>query len=140
MVEIIDASGLIIGRLGTHVAKRLLSDNDLEIAIVNSEKAIVSGTRKRVITCYRGKRELNHPRKGPYFPRMPDRILKRTIRGMLPYQQPKGREALKRVKVYIGVPKEFEGKKMKTVASARNTGLESYLRLEEISRTLGANI
>lgn len=140
MVEIIDASGLIIGRLGTHVAKRLLSNNDLEIAIVNSEKAIVSGTRKRVLTSYMGKRELNHPRKGPYFPRMPDRILKRTIRGMLPYQQPKGREALKRVKVYIGVPKEFEGKKMKTVASARNTGLESYVELEEISRALGVNI
>jgi len=140
MVEIIDAKGLIIGRLGTHVAKKLLSNKELEIAIVNAEKAIVSGSRKMVLTQYKGKRELNHPRKGPYFPKMPDRILKRTIRGMLPYQQPKGRDALKRVKVYIGIPKDLEGKKMKTVDSAKNRGLESYMELEEVSRILGANI
>ena len=140
MVEIIDARGLIIGRLSTHVAKKLLTNKELEIAIVNAEKAIVSGTRKMVLTSCIGKRDLNHPRKGPNFPKLPDRILKRTIRGMLPYQQPKGREALKRVKVYMGVPKEFEGKKMKTVESAKNKGLESYMELGEVSRNLGAKI
>jgi large subunit ribosomal protein L13 len=140
MVEVIDAKGLVIGRLSTHVAKKLLSDKELEIAIVNAEKAIVSGNRKMVLRKYIKKRDLNHPRKGPYFPKLPDRILKRTIRGMLPYQQPKGREALKRVKVYMGIPKDFEGKKMKTVEAAQNKGLESFVRLEEISRILGAKI
>lgn len=140
MVEIIDAKGLIIGRLSTHVAKKLLENKGLEIAILNAEKAIVSGNRKMVLNKYIAKRDLNHPRKGPYFPKMPDRILKRTIRGMLPYQQERGREALKRVKVYIGIPKEFEGKKNKTVETARNRGLESYVELLEISRILGAKI
>ena len=140
MVEIIDASGLIIGRLSTHVAKRLLAEKDLELAIVNSENAIVSGNKKMVIDRYRMKRELNHPRKGPYFPRLPDRILKRTIRGMLPYQQPKGREALKRVKVYIGIPNDLKGKKTKTVESAKNENLEHFVELKEISRVLGAKI
>ncbi|MFW3146640.1 MAG: 50S ribosomal protein L13 [Thermoplasmatota archaeon] len=139
-MEIINAEGLIIGRLSTHVAKRLLKEKDLEIAIVNAEKAIISGSRKRVIREYTERRELNHPRKGPYFPKMPDRILKRTIRGMLPYQQPKGREAFKRVKVYIGIPKEFEGKKTRTVESAMNKDLEQYMELKEISRILGAKI
>jgi len=74
MVEIIDAKGLIIGRLGTHVAKKLLTNKELEIAIVNAEKAIVSGSRKMVLTQFKERRELNHPRKGPYFPKMPDRI------------------------------------------------------------------
>ena len=140
MVEVIDAKGLVIGRLSTHVAKKLLSDKELEIAIINAEKAIVSGNRKMVLNRYIKKRDLNHPRKGPYFPKLPDRILKRTIRGMLPYQQPKGREALKRVKVYIGTPRDLEGKKTKTVESARNKGLESFVELEEISRILGAKI
>lgn len=140
MVEIIDAEGLIIGRLSTHVAKRLLKEKELEIAIVNAEKAIISGSRKRVIREYTERRELNHPRKGPYFPKMPDRILKRTIRGMLPYQQPKGREAFKRVKVYIGIPREFEGKKTRTVEGAANKDLEQFIELKEISRILGANI
>ena len=80
MVEVIDASGLVIGRLSTHVAKRLLSEKELELAIINSESAIVSGNKKMVLERYKKKRELNHPRKGPYFPRLPDRILKRTIR------------------------------------------------------------
>jgi large subunit ribosomal protein L13 len=140
MVEVIDAKGLVIGRLSTHVAKKLLSDKELEIAIVNAEKAIVSGNRKMVLNRYIQKRDLNHPRKGPYFPKLPDRILKRTIRGMLPYQQPKGREALKRVKVYIGTPRDLEGKKAKTIEAAKNKGLESFVELEEISRILGANI
>jgi large subunit ribosomal protein L13 len=140
MVEIIDATGLILGRLSTHVAKRLLVEKDLEIAIVNSEKAVVSGSRKMVLDSYKRKRDLNHPRKGPYYPRLPDRILKRTIRGMLPYQQPKGREALKRVKVYIGKPKEFEGKTAISVEGAKNRGLEQFVELAEISRVLGAKI
>jgi len=140
MVEIIDARGLVIGRLSTHVAKRLLENKKLEIAVVNAEKAIVSGNRKMVINSYRAKRDLNHPRKGPNFPKLPDRILKRTIRGMLPYQQEKGREALKRVKVYIGVPKDLEGKKVRTVESAKNKDLEQFVELLEISRTLGAKI
>ncbi len=140
MVEIIDATGLIIGRLSTHVAKSLLNDKELEIAIINSEKAIVSGNRKMVLNRYKDKRALNHPRKGPYFPRFPDRILKRTIRGMLPYQQDKGRTALKRVKVYMGIPKEFEGKKTKTVESAVNKDLEQYVELAEIAKVLGANL
>ena len=59
---------------------------------------------------------------------------------MLPYQQPKGREALKRVKVYMGTPKDLEGKKSKTVEAAKNKGLESFVELEEVSRILGANI
>jgi large subunit ribosomal protein L13 len=140
MVEIIDASGLIVGRLSTHVAKKLLSDRDLEVAIINSEKAIVSGSRKRVIATYKKKRDVNHPRKGPYYPRLPDRILKRTIRGMLPYQQEKGRNALKRVKVYIGIPKELEGKKSISVDMARNRDIEQFVELAEVSRVLGANI
>ena len=140
MVEIIDASGLIIGRLSTHVAKKLLSDKELEVAIINSESAIVSGNKKMVLDRYKKKRELNHPRKEPYFPRLPDRILKRTIRGMLPYQQPKGREALKRVKVYIGTPKDLEGKKAVTVKSAQNENLEQFVELREICKVLGAKL
>ncbi|MEA3559844.1 MAG: 50S ribosomal protein L13 [Candidatus Thermoplasmatota archaeon] len=140
MVEIIDATNLIIGRLSTHVAKRLLRDKELEIAIINAESAVISGKRKRVINEYKRKRELNHPRKGPYFPKFPDRILKRTIRGMLPYQQPKGREALKRVKVYLGIPNEFKGKKARTVEGAKNKDLESFVQLKDVSKVLGANI
>lgn len=140
MVKVIDASGLIMGRLSSNVAKSLLADENLEIAIVNAEKCIISGSRKRVLEQYLDKRHMNHPRKGPYFPRMPDMILKRTIRGMLPYQQPRGRNALKRVKVYIGEPSEFKDSKKETVKDAVNKGLEYYVELGEVSRILGVNL
>jgi len=140
MVKIIDATGLVMGRLSSSVAKSLLQDQKLEIAIVNAEKCLISGSRKRVSEQYLGKRAMNHPRKGPYFPRMPDMILKRTIRGMLPYQQPRGREALKRVKVYIGTPAEFKGAKAETVDQARNVDLEFYVELGEVSRILGVKL
>ena len=138
MVTIIDATGLVIGRLSSHVAKRLLKEKQLEVHIVNAEKAIVSGERKRVLGTYQNKRRLNHYRKGPYFPRQPHRILKRTVRGMLPYQTSHGRDAFKRLKVHIGIPKEFEKTKKETVDGAKNQNLEKYLELGEISKVLGA--
>lgn len=138
MVAVIDAKGLILGRMASIVAKRLL--NGEQIIITNAEKAIVIGAKDSVITQYRAKRSLNHPRKGPRFPRMPDRILKRTVRGMLPYQQSRGRNAFKNLKVYIGCPKEFSKEKSETLDKAKNFDNEMFVELGQISKYLGANI
>ncbi len=138
MVEVIDASGLIIGRLASHVAKKLLDDKEVQVEIIHAEKAIISGNRARVIRDFIARRKLNHPRKGPNFPRMPDRILKRTIRGMIPYQTPRGRDAYKRLKVHIGVPRDLEGKKAKIVDSAINRGIAHFVELDEVCKILGA--
>jgi large subunit ribosomal protein L13 len=135
---IINADGLILGRLASVIAKRLLSGE--EIVITNAEKAIIIGARKMVIDDYQAKRKLTHSRKGPKFPRLPDRILKRTIRGMLPYQQSRGRTALKRLKVYIGIPKEYKRGKAETVERAKNITNEKFIKLGEISRYLGAKL
>ena len=107
-LKLINAEGLVVGRLASNVAKQIL--NGEEVIIVNAEKALISGSRKAILTEYQGRRKLTHARKGPHYPRMPDRILKRTVRGMIPYQTPRGRTAYKNLKVYIGVPKEFEKK------------------------------
>jgi len=137
-VTIIDATNAILGRLGTNVAKRLL--NGENIVIVNSEKAIITGNKKTIIEEYMKKRELGTSRKGPFFPRMPDRIVKRTIRGMLPYQQPKGRSALKRLKCYIGIPDELKDKKFEVVENALASNPVEYITVEELSKYLGAEI
>ncbi len=117
MTTIIDANGALLGRLSTHMAKRLL--NGEEIAIINAEKAIISGKKASIKEEYKIKRELGTYRKGPFFPRMPDRIVKRTVRGMIPYQTPHGRAAFKRLKCYIGIPKEFEGLKAESIEQAK---------------------
>jgi len=86
MTTIIDANGATLGRLSTNTAKRLLTGE--EIAIINSEKAIISGKKPAIKARYKQKREVGTYRKGPFYPRMPDQIVKRTVRGMIPYQTP----------------------------------------------------
>ena len=135
MVTVIDATGLVLGRLSSNVAKRLLKGE--EIVIVNAEKAIISGPYHRVLETYKKKRELTHHRKGPYFPKRPDGILKRTVRGMLPYQQPRGRQALKRLKVYIGVPDEYRDATFETIEKAKGEHLVEFVELGRISRAIG---
>jgi len=137
MTVIIDASGATLGRLSTHAAKRLLAGE--EIAIVNSEKAIISGKKSAIKERYKEKRDVGTYRKGPFYPRMPDQIVKRTIRGMIPYQTSHGRDAFKRLKCYIGVTSEFEGKKFETVEAAKKQPVD-FMTIEELSRSLGAKI
>ena len=137
MVTIIDADGVILGRMCTTVAKRLLGEE--EIAIVNSEKAIITGKKSAIKDRYKKKRELGTYRKGPFFPRMPDRFVKRTVRGMIPYQSPHGRTAYKKLKCYIGIPREFEGKKFEKTKEAEKQPAE-YITVKELSISLGANI
>ncbi|KAA0008706.1 MAG: 50S ribosomal protein L13 [Thermoplasmata archaeon] len=136
-MTVIDASGAVLGRMASIVAKRLLKGE--EIAIVNAEKAIILGDEQMVKREYREKREIGTQRKGPFFPRVPHMIVKRTIRGMLPYQQPKGREAMKRLKCYIGVPDEYKDANMERVGIPEKKPYK-YITIEELSRYLGAKI
>jgi large subunit ribosomal protein L13 len=138
MVTVMDADGMLLGRLASVVAKRSLQGE--EIAIVNAEKAIISGTRVRVLANYNQKRHRGSKEGGPFFPRRPDHILKRTIRGMLPYKRQRGDEALKRVKVYVGIPKQFATMEMERPADAdmERLGNPRYITLGDVSTFLGA--
>ncbi len=137
MVKIIDADGAILGRMCTVIAKRLL--NDESIVVINSEKAIISGKKSTIKNRYKQKRDLGTYRKGPFFPRMPDRLVKRTVRGMIPYQTPHGRTAFKKLKCYIGIPKEFEGAKFEKIGFAEKQPTE-YITIGELSKALGAKL
>jgi len=136
MVIVIDAEGAILGRMATHVASRLLKGE--EISIINSEKAIITGKKKSIKERYQKKRHLGTYRKGPFFPRMPDMLVKRTVRGMIPYQTPHGRAAFKRLKCYIGIPKEFETKDKEKIDAAEKTPAE-FISVGELSRALGVD-
>jgi large subunit ribosomal protein L13 len=116
-VTIINAEGLIIGRMASIVAKRIL--NGEEITIVNAEKAVISGKRKSRVMEAKEFLEVGAPRRGPFHYRRPDRIVRRTVRGMVPYKQPKGKQAYKRLKVFIGIPAELKDQKIETLANVR---------------------
>jgi len=88
----IDANGLILGRLASMVATRLL--NGETIAIINAERTVVSGSKVTTIREYKEMVNKGSTESGPYFPRRADHIVKRTIRGMLPHKRMRGRDAL----------------------------------------------
>jgi len=133
---IIDASGLILGRMASVVAKRLLQGEN--IVIVNAEKSALSGKRRSRLKEAKQFLEVGHPGKGPFHPRRPDRIVHRTIRGMLPRRIPKGQQALRRLRVYLGVPEEFKNVKMETIPQASVAKLKGpYFTLGEFAKEIG---
>ena len=145
-----NAEDKVLGRLASVVAKQLISakkaGEDTRVIIVNAEKAIVTGKRSSVLSDYRAKYELSHPRKGPFFPRMPDQILKRTVRGMLPYQKnSSGRNALRSLRVEIGTPSDLSGDLPVGCEWGDSTKIdrplpERFVRLGEISKELGVKV
>jgi len=132
---IVDAEGAILGRLSSRVAKMLLRGEDIEI--INAEKAVVSGNSKAVIERFSARRERGTPLKGPFYPKYPDRILRRAIRGMLPYKKDRGRKAFKRLKIYMGNPKNLNGERISKTADELKI---KYTTLEDISKALGAKL
>ena len=106
-MKIIDASNQIVGRLSSTIAKSLMEG--AEITVVNSKNAIVTGDPKMVTKKYKVKVERGDPHHGPFYPKTPEGILKRSVRGMIPYKKSKGREAMKRLMIYSGNPKELKG-------------------------------
>jgi len=136
---IINAEGLIIGRMASIIAKRIL--NGEEITIVNAEKAVVSGKKKSRVMEAKEFLEVGAPRRGPFHYKRPDRIVRRTVRGMVPYKQPKGKQAYKRLKVFIGIPAELKDQKMETLADARAEKLTCpYFTVGEFAKEIGWNL
>jgi large subunit ribosomal protein L13 len=143
MMAVLDATDQVLGRFASVVAKRLLKGE--EIHVVNAEKALITGGRTALFEEYYQKTHMGSTAsrmrgKGPYYPKRPDRILHRVIRGMLPYQTPHGRAAFKRLRVYMGVPTEVAGQPAERVAEASEVRTARFIRLGDLSRRLGANI
>jgi|SRR3989344_1206752 len=130
---IINASGAVFGRLCSYAAKQALEGN--EIIVVNSEKAIMSGSEADVLAKYKKLRAKGgFSQKGPRILRASERILKRGIRGMLPdFREGQGRLAFKRVRCYEGVPAEFEKKEM---IKLKVQIPKKYIQLKELSERL----
>lgn len=137
---IIDAKDLIVGRLGSFAAKKALLGERIDI--VNAQDAVISGKRAEVFGRYKQRLERGNWSKGPHYRRNPDMLLKRLIRNMLPYKQPKGIAALKRIMCWEGVPDQFKDQKPGTVPGAEVSKLPNlqYVSIKELSRFLGGKI
>jgi len=136
---VVDGSNLIAGRLASHVAKLLLKGN--RVSIVNCEEIMISGTRSNIIKEYRDFLEIGsiiHPDHGPYHPRRPDTIMTKMIRGMLPRKKPSGLTAHKRLRAYVGIPKQLRTLKKTQFDKAKITrSSANYTTMANLGRTIG---
>lgn len=117
-MHVIDADRRVLGRLASEAAKAALMGED--VVVVNAEKAYVSGDMRSIFRESRQKLEIRNKgnfNKGPYHPKRPDSYVRKAIRGMLPWKKGRGKTAYKRVRVYIGMPKD----KLKSIGAALPT-------------------
>lgn len=136
---IIDGNDSILGRLATNIAKKLLEGE--EVHLVNAENIVISGTTKSVFLKYLERRNLTNkqdPTRAPKWPKMPDMMVKRIIRGMLPIKKTRGREAFKKLRVYIGNP-GYENPITIEQASTKkdNKNLKKFTTVKEVCKLIG---
>ena len=138
---VIDGTNHIAGRLSSNVAKLLLQGN--RVAVINSEKIMMSGRRRGIIDEYKQFLKISsilHPKHGPFHPRRPDTMMSRMIRGMLPRDKPSGKEALKRLRIYIGIPKDVKSLGKTQLQKTKITkSSASYTSMGELGRNIGWN-
>jgi large subunit ribosomal protein L13 len=133
---VVDARDCILGRVASQVAERALDGE--RIAVVNAEETIITGSDEDVMSVFEKRAELGSDR-GPYYPKRPDRIMKRSIRGMLPYKRPRGRKAFEGVRVYVGNPFENDPEILDGTSLDRLSNIK-FVQLGDVSENLGANV
>ncbi len=137
-LTVVDAEGLILGRLSSEVAKRLLQGEKVEV--VNCEKAIITGNWDYVFGRYKRRFDMTakgDPHKSPKQSKMPHLIVGRSVRGMLPWRRETGRKAFRNLKVHIGIPAELQGKNAIKVEAAKASFQKSFCKVGDISKAFG---
>jgi large subunit ribosomal protein L13 len=111
---VVDASGKVLGRLATEVARRLRGKHKAQytphvdtgdyVIVVNANKVQVTGRKAEAKMYYRysgyqsGMKAVNFKRLRETYPQ---RIIEHAVRGMLP-KNTLGRAMLRKLKVYAG--------------------------------------
>lgn len=137
---VFDAKDKVLGRLASTVARGLIEGK--KIAIINAEQAIISGDKKLIKKKYKTRLDLQekeNPEHSPYWSRRSDFLVKRVVRGMLPYhRKTTGRDAYKRLMVFVGTPEAFKDAKPIEIKTKDPKMLYTgYVRVSELSEMLG---
>ena len=135
-MKIYDASNQILGRIATNVAKDLLKGEN--VYVVNCEKAAISGNPKFTEEHYLHRVRRGDPHHGPFYPKTPQGIVKRTIRGMIPFSKMKGQEAFRRLRVFVGIPDDIKDKNFIRIEEADVNKLKcKHITVGDLSLALG---
>jgi len=139
MMKIVNGENQIIGRVSAGVAKQLLKGE--EVAIVNCEKLVMSGNIVVLVGKYEQRRSMRNkicPENSPSWPRRPDLFVRRIVRGMLPADCSRGRNAFKKLHVYIGMPEgEMKGEAISFPGTSADKLETKYHTIQKICDRLG---
>ncbi|MEM4389810.1 MAG: 50S ribosomal protein L13 [Candidatus Micrarchaeia archaeon] len=136
---VIDGSDMVLGRLAASVAKRLLRGES--VVVINAERIVVSGDPKLVVEKYQKRRwakDKANPEHSPHWPRKPELLVRRVIRGMLPFKSARGRNAFRLLRVFRGAPPELAASAQRILderATAEKLG--RCITIAELCRRLG---
>lgn len=109
-MKVYNGEGAILGRLASQAAKDALLGE--EVIVINAEKIIISGKKENTFAHEKERRDRKgYPLKSAKFSRLPDRFVRRSIRGMLPWKNARGKEAFKKIQCYVGIPKNVSAEK-----------------------------
>jgi len=129
----------VLGRFASMISKQLLLGK--RIAVINAERAVISGDKNVIAAKYHvrlGLQEKENPEHSPYWPRRSDMLVRRIIRGMLPYGKATGRAAYKRLVVFKGSPAELkDAKPVKLNIKNPKSIFAGYITIQELSKELG---
>ena len=141
-VVVIDCKNHLLGRLASIIAKELLSGQ--RVVCVRCEDINISGSfyRNKLKFLDKLRKCTNtNPAHGPFHFRSPSRIFYRVIRGMIPHKTHRGKCAMERLKVFDGIPEDYNKMKRMVVPDAfRVTRLKvgrRFCRLGRISEECG---
>ena len=135
-MKVYDGKDMILGRLASQVAKDALLGE--KVKVVNCEKIIISGRKVQTVENEVAKRKRKgYPLKSAKFSRLPDRFVRRSIRGMLPWKKARGKEAFDRIMCYIDVPTDCKDLLKVEGASVDKLPSLKYITVGDICRSLG---
>lgn len=138
-MKAIDFENAILGRAASRTAKLLLKGES--VLVLNAEKAVVRGTKtgimQKFVRRYGWHAKGNPQSHGPKSSRMPNKLVFSTIQHMLPYHQARGKDAMARLKIFVGSPKQFEKTPAEKWPETQNPEKKNFLTVKQISEELG---
>lgn len=140
MTTIIDGKNAILGRLASAVAEKIMEGE--EVIVLNSESIVITGQKETVFADYKAKFDRGEckTRKGPFYPRRADLLFKRAVRGMIPWKTSSGRDAYRRLHVFVGIPKQFADSEVVVEEQAMKKITGKYTTLGAIAKYLGSKV
>lgn len=131
---IIDGDRTALGRLASKVAKMALEGED--VIILNANNIYVTGNKNSIRDKYMNRIEVGTTSKGPFVQKTVEGIVRSAIRGMIGRNKKRGKDALKRIKVFAGVPDEYKGKEMASIEKINMEKPIKKLTVGELSKLL----